>query len=66
MEHSTSGRDARASYRTISVPLGFDPVFAFWSQVSAPVARQGGREISAPGPYMTDLFYSLVSISANL
>ena len=27
--HSTSGRDGRASYRTISVPLGFGPVIAF-------------------------------------
>ena len=44
------------------VPRDFGPVIAFGAKVQIPVARQGGREMSAPRPYVTDPFHPLSSI----
>ena len=43
------------------VPRDFGPVIAFGAKFQIPVARQGGREMSAPRPYVTDPFHSLSS-----
>ena len=40
------------------VPRDFGPVIAFGAKFQIPVARQGGREMSAPRPYVTDPFHS--------
>ena len=44
------------------VPRDFGPVIAFGAKVQIPVTRQGGREMSAPRPYVTDPFLPLSSI----
>ena len=44
-------------------PRDFGPWVAFVSEVQIPVSRQGGgREMSAPRPYVTDPFHPLSSI----
>ena len=43
-------------------PRDFGPEVAFGAKLQIPVARQGGREMSAPRPYETDPFHSLSSI----
>ena len=43
-------------------PQDFGPGVAFGDKFQIPVARQGGREMSAPRPYETDPFHSLSSI----
>ena len=43
------------------VPRDFGPVIAFGAKFQIPVVRQGGREVSAPRPYVTDPFHSLSS-----
>ena len=47
------------------VPRDFGPEVAFGTKVQIPVARQGGREMSAPRPYVTDPFHPLGSIRSN-
>ena len=47
------------------VPRDFGPVIAFGAKVQIPVARQGGREMSAPRPFVTDPFHPLGSIHNN-
>ena len=47
------------------VPRDFGPEVAFGAKVQIPVARQGGREMSAPRPYVTDPFHPLGSIRNN-
>ena len=37
----------------------FSSVIGFGAKVQIPVARQGGREMSAPRPYVSDPFHSL-------
>ena len=43
-------------------PRDFDPEVAFGAKFQIPVARQGGREMSAPRPYVTEPFRPLSSI----
>ena len=42
-------------------PRDFGPEVAFGAKFQIPVARQGGREMSAPRPYETDPFHPLGS-----
>ena len=42
-------------------PRDFGPEVAFGTKVQMPVARQGGREVSGPRPYVTNLFHPLSS-----
>ena len=44
-------------------PRDFGPEVAFGAKFQIPVARQGGREMSAPRPYVTDPFRPLNSIN---
>ena len=44
-------------------PRDFGPEVAFGDKFPIPVARQGGREMSAPRPYVTDPFHPLSSIN---
>jgi len=44
-------------------PRDFDPDVAFGTKFQIPVARQGGREMSAPRPYVTEPFCPLSSIN---
>ena len=44
-------------------PRDFGPEVAFGAKFQIPVARQGGREMSAPRPYVTQPFRPLSSIS---
>ena len=46
-------------------PRDFDPEVAFGAKFQIPVARQGGREMSAPRPYVTEPFRPLSSIGSN-
>ena len=46
-------------------PRDFGPEVAFGAKFQIPVARQGGREMSAPRPYVTDPFHPLGSICNN-
>ena len=43
-------------------PRDFGPEVAFGAKFQIPVARQGGREMSAPRPYVTDPFRPLSSL----
>ena len=45
-------------------PRDFGPEVAFGAKFQMPVARQGGREMSAPRPYVTDPFRPLSSINS--
>ena len=36
-----------------------------WAKLQIPVSRQGGREMSAPRPYVTDPFHPLSSVQGN-
>ena len=44
-------------------PRDFGPEVAFGAKFQIPVARQGGREMSTPRPYVTDPFRPLSSIN---
>ena len=44
-------------------PQDFGPEVAFGAKSQIPVARQGGRVMSAPRPYVTEPFRPLSSIS---
>ena len=44
-------------------PRDFCPEVAFGAKFQIPVARQGGREMSAPRPYVTEPFRPLSSIN---
>ena len=44
-------------------PRDFGPEVAFGAKFQIPVARQGGREVSAPRPYVTDPFRLLSSVT---
>ena len=46
-------------------PRDFGPEVAFGTKVQIPVARQWGREVSAPRPYVTNPFHPLGSICYN-
>ena len=46
-------------------PRDFGPEVAFGAKFQVPVARQGGREMSAPRPCVTDPFHPLGSICIN-
>ena len=46
-------------------PRDFGPEVAFGTKVQIPVARQWGREVSAPRPYVTNPFHPLGSIYYN-
>ena len=43
-------------------PRDFGPEVAFGAKLQIPVARKGGREMSAPRPYETNPFHPLGSI----
>ena len=45
-------------------PRDFGPEVAFGAKFQIPVARQGGREMSAPRPYVTDPFRPLSSLNS--
>ena len=60
--NSTSGRGARASYRTMLPEISARRSL-FGAKFQIPVARQGGREMSAPRPYLTEPFRPLSSIN---
>ena len=45
-------------------PRDFGPEVAFGAKFQIPVARQGGREMSAPRPYVTEPFRPFSSISS--
>ena len=59
--NSTSGRGARASYQTMLPEISARRSL-LWVKLQIPVARQGGREMSAPRPRVTDPFHPLSSI----
>ena len=59
--NSTSGRGQ--SVVPNDAPRDFGPEVAFGAKFQIPVARQGGREMSAPRPYVTEPFRPLSSIS---
>ena len=44
-------------------PRDFSPEVAFGAKLQIPVARKGGREMSAPRPYVTEPFHPLSSIN---
>ena len=56
---SISGRGARPSYQTMLPEISAQRSLLFQM---IPVAWQGGREMSAPRPNVTDPFHSLNSI----
>ena len=62
---ATSGRDGGASHQTMSAEIS-DRGSLLRAGFQIPVARQGGREMSAPRPYLTDPFHSLSSIPRRL
>ena len=43
----------------------FGPEVAFGTKFQIPVARQGGREVSALRPYVTNPFHPLGSVCCN-
>ena len=55
----------RQSFVPNDAPRDFGPEVAFGAKLQIPVARQGGREMSAPRPYGTDPFRPLGSICNN-
>ena len=55
--------DQRRVVEPIDAPRDFGPEVAFGAKFQVPVARQGGREMSAPRPYVTDPFRPLCSIN---
>ena len=61
IERSTSGRGARALYQTMLTEISARRSL-LWTKVQIAVARQWGREMSAPRPLETDPFHSLGSI----
>ena len=61
IERSTSGHGARAS-KPNDATRDFGPEVAFGTKFPIPVARQWGREMSAPRPFETDPFHPLGSI----
>ena len=66
---STSGRGARALYLD-DAPRDFGPKVALHASFQIPVQnqsdRQGGREMSAPRPYVTDPFLTTSYVPFNL
>ena len=66
---STSGRGARALYHD-DAPRDFGPKVALHASFQIPVQdqsiRQGGREMSAPRPYVTDPFLTTSYVPFNL
>ena len=61
-DNSTSGRGARASYRTISPEiLARGSLLGAKVQIPIVTDRQGGRDKSAPRPYETDPIHPLSS-----
>ena len=61
-DSSTSRRDARASYRTISLEITARAAKLRFRHLSPPTGREGGRDKSAPRPYETDPIHPLSSI----
>ena len=65
---STSGRGARALYLD-DAPRDFGPKVALHASFQIPVQdqsiRQGGREMSAPKPYVTDPFLTTSYVPFN-
>ena len=61
--NSTSGRGARASYRTMLPEISARRSL-LWAKLQIPVSRHWGREMSAPRPYVTDPFRPLSLINS--
>ena len=53
---------SRQSVVPDDAPRDFGPEVAFGAKFQIPIARQGGREMSAPRPYETNPFHQLGSI----